>query len=242
MNKLLTTIVGGVAFAGLDWKGTEQARKNRRAQVARMQKRTPEEKCATKRLGLPLRHGPRAQSTPYLNEKRSQSFEAALKACKSSGQGDRAMSLQRRHLSAAMVIALVGSPLLARAAPPLVEVWTSPACGCCKAWVKHLEANGFEVKTHNTGNTDARTRLGLPVKYGACHTARVAGYVLEGHVPAREVLRLLKEKPDAVGLAVPAMPRGSPGMDGPAYHGKRDPFDVLLVLRDGSASPYQSYR
>lgn len=148
----------------------------------------------------------------------------------------------RRRLNAAMAIALVGSPLLARAAPPLVEVWKSPDCGCCKDWVKHLEANGFQVKTHDTGNTDARARLGLPVKYGACHTGQVAGYALEGHVPAREVLRLLKERPDAVGLAVPGMPRGSPGMDGPAFRGKRDPFDVLLVLRDGSASAYQSYR
>lgn len=152
------------------------------------------------------------------------------------------MNPHRRHLSTVVAIALAGSPLLARAAPPLVEVWKSPACGCCKDWVKHLEANGFEVRPHDTGNTDARARLGMPTKYGACHTAQVAGYTLEGHVPAREVFRLLKERPDAVGLSVPAMPRGSPGMDGPAYRGKRDPFDVLLVLRHGSSSPYQSYR
>ena len=98
----------------------------------------------------------------------------------------------RRRLNAAMAFALVGSPLLARAAPPLVEVWKSRNCGCCKDWVKHLEASGFQVKTHDTGNTDARARLGLPVKYGACHTGQVAGYALEGHVPAREVLRLLQ--------------------------------------------------
>ena len=132
--------------------------------------------------------------------------------------------------------------MLASAAPPPVEVRKGPGCDCCKDWVKHLEANGFHVTTHDTGNTEARVRLGLPVKYGACHTGQVAGYVLEGHVPAREVLRLLKEKPAAVGLAVPGMPRGSPGMDGPAFRGQRDPFDVLLVLRDGSASSYQSYR
>jgi len=152
------------------------------------------------------------------------------------------MSPRRRRLAAAMALTLGGIPMLARAAPPLVEVWKSPDCGCCKDWVKHLEANGFQVKTHDTGNTEARARLGMPVKYGACHTGQVAGYALEGHVPAREVLRLLKEKPTAVGLAVPGMPRGSPGMDGPAFRGKRDAFDVLLVLRDGSASAYQSYR
>lgn len=152
------------------------------------------------------------------------------------------MNLHRRHLCAAVGMALGGSPSLVWAAPPLVEVWKSPACGCCKDWVKHLEASGFVVRTHDTGNTAVRLRLGMPIKYSACHTAQVAGYTLEGHVPAREVLRLLKEKPDAVGLSVPGMPRGSPGMDGPALRGKRDPFDVLLVLRDGSASPYQSYR
>lgn len=152
------------------------------------------------------------------------------------------MKPHRRNFSVVMLVALVGRPLLARAAPPLVEVWKSPTCGCCKDWVKHLEVNGFTVKTHDIGNTDARARLGMPIKYGACHTAQVGGYALEGHVPAREVLRLLNERPEAVGLAVPAMPRGSPGMDGPAYRGHRDPFDVLLVKRDGSASPYQSYR
>lgn len=152
------------------------------------------------------------------------------------------MSPLRRRLATAMAVALAGIPALARAEPPLVEVWKGPSCDCCKDWVKHLEANGFQVKTHDTGNTEARARLGMPVKYGACHTGQVTGYALEGHVPARAVLRLLKEKPAAVGLAVPGMPRGSPGMDGPAFRGKRDPFDVLLVLRDGSASAYQSYR
>ena len=152
------------------------------------------------------------------------------------------MSPRRRRLATAMAVALAGIPVLARAEQPLVKVWKGPACDCCKDWVKHLEASGFRVKTHDTGNTEARARLGMPVKYGACHTGQVAGYALEGHVPAREVLRLLKEKPAAVGLAVPGMPRGSPGMDGPAFRGQRDPFDVLLVLRDGSASACQSYR
>jgi hypothetical protein len=127
-------------------------------------------------------------------------------------------------------------------AKPLVEVWKSPACGCCKDWVSHLEANGFEVRTHDTGNAQIRARLGMPVRFGSCHTGRVAGYALEGHVPASEVKRLLKEKPEAVGLAVPAMPLGSPGMDGPEYGGRRDAYDVLLVGRDGNASVYRSYR
>ncbi len=130
-----------------------------------------------------------------------------------------------------------------KAAKPLVDVWKSPDCGCCKDWVRHLEANGLQVRVHDEGNQDARVRLGMPQRYGSCHTAKVGDYVLEGHVPAREVLRLLKDKPaGALGLAVPAMPVGSPGMDGPEYKGRKDPYDVLLVRRDGGASVYQSYR
>ncbi|MBL8287831.1 MAG: DUF411 domain-containing protein [Rubrivivax sp.] len=128
------------------------------------------------------------------------------------------------------------------AAPTRVEVWKSPTCGCCHDWITHLRANGFAVTTHDDGNTAARGRLNMPMRYGSCHTALVEGYAIEGHVPAREIRRLLKERPRAVGLAVPAMPIGSPGMDGPAYGGRRDPYDVLLVARDGTATVYQSYR
>ncbi|MGY0194425.1 DUF411 domain-containing protein [Leptothrix sp. BB-4] len=152
----------------------------------------------------------------------------------------------RRQLVALLALGGLGLPTLA-ATPTspkvLVEVWKSPDCGCCKDWVKHLEANGFQVRLHDEGNQEARTRLGMPQRYGSCHTAKVGDYVLEGHVPAREVRRLLKEKPaNVVGLAVPAMPVGSPGMDGPEYKGRQDPYDVLLVQRDGGASVYQSYR
>lgn len=129
----------------------------------------------------------------------------------------------------------------AQPAKPSVEVWKDPNCGCCQDWVQHLQAHGFQVKTHDTGNTAARERLGMPAKYGSCHTARVQGYVLEGHVPARDVLRLLNEKPAAVGLAVPGMPMGSPGMDGPAYGNRTEPYQVLLVLKNGSARVFQNY-
>ena len=82
----------------------------------------------------------------------------------------------------------------------------------------------------------------MPISYGSCHTAVIEGYVIEGHVPAREIHRLLEEKPDAIGLAVPAMPRGSPGMDGPVYGGVKDPYDVLLIEHNGEARVFQSYR
>jgi hypothetical protein len=86
-----------------------------------------------------------------------------------------------------------------------------------------------------------RARFGIPAKYGSCHTGLVGGYVVEGHVPAREIKRLLREKPVARGLSVPGMPIGSPGMDGPAYGGVKDPYDVVLILADGSASVFASY-
>jgi hypothetical protein len=97
------------------------------------------------------------------------------------------------------------------------------------------------VQVFDTGNTAVRKRLGLPDKFGSCHTALISGYVVEGHVNAREIRRLLAEKPKAIGLSVPGMPVGSPGMDGPEYGGRKDPYDVVLVLPDGSARVYQSY-
>lgn len=125
---------------------------------------------------------------------------------------------------------------------PQVEVWKDPNCGCCKDWVRHLEASGFQVKVHDSGNTAARARLGVPETMGSCHTAQVGGYALEGHVPARDIQQLLKERPSAVGLAVPGMPVGSPGMDGPEYGGRKDPYDVLLMQADGGSRVYQRYR
>lgn len=124
---------------------------------------------------------------------------------------------------------------------PMVEVWKSPTCGCCNDWIKHLEANGFQVKAYDKGNTAMRRELGMPEKFGSCHTAKVNGYVIEGHVPAKEIHRLIKEKPKALGLSVPEMPIGTPGMDGPEYGGQVDPYDVLLVQRNGTATVYQAY-
>lgn len=148
--------------------------------------------------------------------------------------------MQRRKLLLALASAAV--PFTAMAAAPMVEIWKDPNCGCCQEWVRHLDKNGFATHVHDEGNTAARTRLGVPAKLGSCHTGLVGGYAIEGHVPAREMQRLLKEKPKAIGLSVPGMPVGSPGMDGPAYGDRRDPYDVLLVLADGSTRVYQSYR
>lgn len=135
-------------------------------------------------------------------------------------------------------------PLAGMAASPqrvAMDVWKDPSCGCCKDWVALMEKAGFSVNLHETGNKGVRAQMGLSAKLGSCHTASVAGYVVEGHVPAREIRRLLREKPDAIGLTVPGMIVGTPGMDGPAYKGVKNPFEVLLVRRDGSTSVYQKY-
>lgn len=122
-----------------------------------------------------------------------------------------------------------------------VQVWKDPNCGCCKDWMAHLERNGFSVAAFDQGNAAARARLGMPQKFGSCHTALVQGYVIEGHVPAADLRRLLTERPRALGLAVPGMPIGSPGMDGPAYRGRRDPYQVLLIRLDGEAQVFASH-
>ena len=151
---------------------------------------------------------------------------------------------RRIFLTAAAAWAAAGAgPVLAQPWPggPLVEVWKDPNCGCCKDWMRHLEANGFAVKAHDQGNAAMRRRLGLPEHLGSCHTALVSGYLIEGHVPARDVRRLLRERPDALGLTVPGMPIGSPGMDGPEYGGRKDRYDVLLVDKKGKPRVYQTY-
>lgn len=135
-------------------------------------------------------------------------------------------------------------PALSFSSPlkPQITMWKSPSCGCCKDWEIYLQKNGFNVKAIPEGNDQIRKKLGMPIQYGSCHTALINGYVIEGHVPSREIKRLLIEKPIALGLAVPAMPIGSPGMDGPEFGGKKDPYDVLLIGMNGQPSVYQSYK
>lgn len=151
---------------------------------------------------------------------------------------------RRTLLTAALGLPLASTSALAQNAPtalPVLQVWKDPNCGCCGDWVTYLEADGFQVQVFDSGNTAVRKRLGLPDKFASCHTGLIGGYVIEGHVNAREIRRLLKEKPQAIGLSVPGMPVGSPGMDGAIYGDRRDPYDVVLVLKDGSSRVYQSY-
>jgi hypothetical protein len=118
-----------------------------------------------------------------------------------------------------------------------ITVYKNESCGCCKAWVTHLQKAGFSVLARDVDNLGpTKERVGVPVALGACHTAEVGGYFVEGHVPAEDIRRLLRERPDAKGLTVPGMPTGSPGMEVPS--GKVQPYDVLLVREDGSTSVY----
>lgn len=147
-------------------------------------------------------------------------------------------NIKRRLLLQAGIAAAFGIPFAANAALPAIEVYKSAACGCCHGWVDHLRANGFAVNAHDVANpSDYREKLGIPNELGSCHTAVVQGYAIEGHVPAAEIKRLLAERPKAKGLAVPSMPLGSPGMEGP----RNDPYDVLLVPADGGYSVYRHY-
>lgn len=150
----------------------------------------------------------------------------------------------RRRMLLCGALALVASPLATVAAARqavAAQVWKDPNCGCCKNWIAHLERNGFSARVIDEGNSAARSRLGMPQQYASCHTALVQGYVIEGHVPAADILRLLEERPGALGLAVPGMPIGSPGMDGTAYGGRRMPYRVLLVRKNGSEEIFNSY-
>lgn len=130
-----------------------------------------------------------------------------------------------------------------RSAHPSITVWKTPTCGCCKQWVAHLQKNGFEVATNDVNDTSAiRKKLGFPDQYGSCHTAKLGEYIIEGHVPAEDIRKLLKDKPQARGLAVPSMPLGSPGMEGTGpFAGTRHAYDVLLVLHNGNARVFKSY-
>ena len=149
--------------------------------------------------------------------------------------------LDRRHLLGLGLLALAGAARPVRAATPLptVQVYKNPSCGCCGAWADHMRAAGFQVELHAVDFPGAiRRQHGLPDRFASCHTALVDGYVVEGHVPAAEVKRLLATRPQAVGLAVPSMPPSSPGMDVP---GRNDPYQVLLVDAQGRETVWASY-
>ena len=139
------------------------------------------------------------------------------------------------------VVGAVRIPAAAvEAALPLLVVNKNASCGCCRLWVEHMRQAGFKVEVHDIDNLDPiKTRVGVPVGKGSCHTAEVGGYFIEGHVPAGDVKRLLAEKPAAKGLVAPGMPMGSPGMEAPDGASQR--YTVELVQNDGTTMPYAEH-
>ena len=120
-----------------------------------------------------------------------------------------------------------------------VQVYKSPYCGCCENWSEHLEENSFTIITEEMSDMEVfKNKLGIPVQLRSCHTAVIEGYVIEGHVPASDIKRLLKEHPDIKGLAVPGMPIGSPGM---GQSNRGGSFNVIGINNDGSTFTYSSY-
>lgn len=123
---------------------------------------------------------------------------------------------------------------------PLVVVHKSPTCGCCGLWVEHMQEAGFQVEVRDTHALHSvKQELGIPTGKASCHTAEIDGYVVEGHVPAADIKRLLAERPDAKGLVLPGMPLGSPGMETP--DGRVQPYTVELLAEDGSTSVFQEH-
>ena len=150
----------------------------------------------------------------------------------------------KRRLCLQLIAAAAGLVLRPAAASgrptPTMTVYRSPYCGCCGAWVDHVRAAGFTVTVVMVDDTTAeRQRLGLPDRYGSCHTAVVGGYVIEGHVPAQQIQRLLAQRPAALGLAVPSMPPGSPGME--QADGRSHPYEVLLIDKKGREQVFARY-
>lgn len=119
-----------------------------------------------------------------------------------------------------------------------ITVYKSPTCGCCTKWIDHLKASGFKVKAINTNNMySVKEKVGVQYGLGSCHTALVDGYVIEGHVPASDIKRLLKQRPPVIGLTVPGMPMGSPGMEGL----RKDSYSVLTFDKSGKTTVFSEY-
>lgn len=155
-----------------------------------------------------------------------------LSACSNSSPALRAGFSNDRPATAADAIVAVSLPEM--------TVYKSPTCGCCGDWITHMEEHGFTIKTIQTDNmVPIKAENGVPIEMQSCHTAVVDGYVIEGHVPADDVVRLLNERPAVGGLAVPGMPIGSPGME---IEGQpAQPFDVVTFDQTGQVAVFSSY-
>ena len=155
--------------------------------------------------------------------------------------------MRSRHVLATLLsatVAVTASPAAQpKSALPSVHVYKTPTCGCCSLWVDHMRHAGFTVKADNVSQEALqrlKTKFGVPVSADSCHTALLAGYVVEGHIPADTVKKMLKERPKVVGIAVPGMPVGSPGMEVPGVRGR--PYDVLSFDKTGATRVFTTIK
>lgn len=154
---------------------------------------------------------------------------------------------KRRSFVAAAIIGLVAVATVAtyllmppapKSAAADMVIYKHPQCGCCTNWTRYIEESGFDVAVRAETNSRERwTEHDVPPQLGSCHTAVIGGYIIEGHVPVEDIRRLLEERPDAVGLVLPGMPIGSPGMEGP----NPEAYEVLLLKHDGTTEVYQRH-
>lgn len=148
------------------------------------------------------------------------------------------MQVQQRTLRRRFAALVLGLALAGPAQAATMTVYKTATCGCCKDWVAHVRAAGFEVTVHDVSRAalvERKRSLGLDPGLAACHTTVVADYIVEGHVPAADIERLLAERPDIAGIAVPGMPMGSPGME---YGDRKDPYNVVAFRDDGAMQVY----
>ncbi|MEO8338127.1 MAG: DUF411 domain-containing protein [Nitrospirota bacterium] len=146
--------------------------------------------------------------------------------------------MNRKRFIRSILAAPLAAAIRLNAAGPQVQVYKTPTCSCCSKWVQHLRANGFQVSVQDVAETVVyRRKYGVPEALLSCHTAVVEGYSLEGHVPASDIQRLLRERPKAKGLAVPGMPVGSPGMEST----RSEAYAVMIFDDEGRSSVYQRY-
>jgi len=145
----------------------------------------------------------------------------------------------KKTLAVALLAPWLMSAAWAEAEQPEITMYKSPTCACCGKWAEHMREAGFKVtELHSEQMDRVKAQLGIPPALGSCHTARVGDYLVEGHVPAADVKRMLEEKPAVAGLSAPGMPLGSPGMEGPY---PADRYDVMAFDRDGKARVYSSH-
>lgn len=144
--------------------------------------------------------------------------------------------IDRRTVLGMVLVAVPVAACAKKAEAATLTVYRSPYCGCCRDWVRHIQRNGFGITEREMEDvTPVARKLGVPDGLRSCHTAEIGGYFVEGHVPPSNIKKLLRDRPNALGIAVPGMPLGSPGMD---QGNQRQPFDSLLVARTGKASVF----